>query len=174
MSISGRLALRVGLAACVVVLASSAVVCAGTSGACSGADFSKKFFSSSPPSSPISFAVGDFDEDTHADVLLVGSRLFLLPGNGEGSFGTPTEAAAMGARSVAVADFNNDGHLDAAVATQEPFITVVFGIGNGTFHAGVNYPISGISIAIVAADLNGDGSRDLAIARGTAAVLISS
>src|SRR5689334_21809036 len=67
--------------------------------------------------------------------------------------------------SVAVADFNGDGNLDAAVVNaNDNSITVLLGNGNGTFTAASNSPIpvvacflcNSVPTAIAIGDFNGD------------------
>ena len=67
------------------------------------------------------------------------------------------------------ADFNGDGKQDLATANDigSDNVSVLLGNGNGTFAAEVDYPVgSGVTApsAIAAADLNGDGKPDLAVA----------
>lgn len=59
--------------------------------------------------------------------------------------------------SVAVADFNNDGHLDMATANLGGDISVLLNNGDGTFAPPLNSPAGVIPEYLVAGDFNGDG-----------------
>jgi hypothetical protein len=78
------------------------------------------------------------------------------------------------AMAVAVGDFRGIGKQDMAIANSANSIDVKLGNGDGTFQTAVNYPIaSGFPIAIVPADVNGDGKLDLVVLLGhTKMVLI--
>ncbi len=78
------------------------------------------------------------------------------------------------AMAVAVGDFRGIGKQDLAIANSSNSIDVKLGNGDGTFQTAVNYPItSGFPIAIVPADVNGDGKLDLVVLLGhTKMVLI--
>jgi hypothetical protein len=67
--------------------------------------------------------------------------------------------------ALAVADFNRDGNLDAAVTTygDNPTVAVLLGNGDGTFGPPATYPIGRNASAIVAGDFNNDGYPDLAV-----------
>jgi FG-GAP-like repeat len=94
----------------------------------------------------------------------------ILLGHGDGTFAPPstTYPAGPGSFSVAIADLNGDGRLDLAVADQDlngpaGSVSVLLGPGNGTFPTAVAYPTSMETNAVAAADLNGDGTIDLAV-----------
>jgi hypothetical protein len=66
---------------------------------------------------------------------------------------------------VALADFNDDGDLDAGVATESfDTVDVLLGNGDGTFQDFVPYMVGGVPESVVAGDYNADGIVDLASA----------
>ncbi len=78
--------------------------------------------------------------------------------------------------SVVTGDFNNDGILDLVTINQST-LSFFQGLGGGQFAAPVNEPITSGLTQAYAADLNGDGKLDLAIAsngliNGVGAVVI--
>jgi hypothetical protein len=70
--------------------------------------------------------------------------------------------------SIAIGDFNGDGHPDLAVTNSagDPAkgLSILLGNGDGTFQPHVDYATGGRPTSIVTADFNGDGRLDLAIA----------
>jgi hypothetical protein len=105
--------------------------------------------SGSFPGSYRGIAVGDFNGDGKLDIvaadtgsLPVGNLVF-YPGNGDGTFGTPTSHPLDSDLPVSIAsgDFNGDGKQD---------IVVAFTLGAGISDAAVG-------------DLNGDGTLDVAV-----------
>jgi hypothetical protein len=67
---------------------------------------------------PNALKVADFNRDGNADLLVsTGGGLYVLLGNGDGTFQAPVEfASGAGTGSVAVGDFNKDGKPDLAVS----------------------------------------------------------
>jgi hypothetical protein len=122
-----------------------------------------------------SFAVGDFRGNGHLDLVLLGnSGLTVLPGNGDGTFGSPANydpGTVTGA--VATGDFNGDGKLDLAVSNiLANTISILLGNGDGTFQSPVDYSTGPFPGNIVIADFNGDGNQDLAVVSNNANVSI--
>ena len=77
------------------------------------------------------------------------------------------EPVGAGPRAVAAADFDNDGDQDLAVADASAgAVTILKNRGNGSFFEPASSPVTGLDFpdAIVAADLDGDGDPDLAVA----------
>src|SRR5262245_1441669 len=76
-------------------------------------------------------------------------------------------------QSVAVADFNGDGHSDLAVADAGTWplyagrVNVLLGMGDGTFQAAQSFPAGRYSHSVAVGDFNGDGRLDLAVANST-------
>ena len=79
-------------------------------------------------------------------------------------------AAGTGPAAIAVGDFNEDGVPDMAVANSNLFqngkssVSILLGNGDGTFRAAVNYAAGATPRSVAAADFNGDGHLDLAVA----------
>jgi len=69
-------------------------------------------------------------------------------------------------QGIAVADFNRDGKLDAAVSNASGYnrdsVGILLGNGDGTFRAPATYPVTSPLGAIVAGDFNNDGYPDVA------------
>src|SRR5262249_29497411 len=97
-------------------------------------------------------AVGDFNGDGIPDLAVanLGSdpalqgTVSVLLGNGDGTFqAAHSYAASFGPRSMAVGDFNGDGHLDLALAGYDyrgnSGLSIFLGNGDGTFQAGHSY-----------------------------------
>jgi hypothetical protein len=137
-----------------------------------------------------SVAIGDFNGDGKLDLAVANDctdnsctsgSISVLFGNGDGTFQSPQTIGSGGnaALSLAVGDFNGDGKPDLAVAAgcasgtdcfyESGVVTLLLGNGDGSFQAPLSYETWGgvCSIGsnyVVAADLNGDGQLDLAVA----------
>ena len=124
--------------------------------------------------------IGDFTGDGKADIALATyarqSAVYVLPGNGNGTFGTPIVITTpYTPYSLAAGDFNNDGKLDLVVATQDcpynvgPYYgDVGFGVllsdGGGAFTIGAENCVgTNFWPRPVVGDFNGDGKLDLFI-----------
>ena len=125
--------------------------------------------------------VADFNGDGKLDVAVTDSsaKVYILLGNGEGTFGPPTTfAVGSDPDAIVAGDFNNDGKLDLAVANSgDNTVTLLLGNGEGTFTQASRspYPSGRGPSQIVAADFNGDGKLDLAVANltdGTVSILL--
>ncbi len=119
-------------------------------------------------------AVGEFTGDAPQDILASVSDvgLVLIPGNGDGTFGSPTTIDPVFGDSLVAADFDGNGTTDFALGGTG-WIRVYLGNGNGTFAPPVQYDATGGGIEkIVAADFNGDGKPDLAVTGGPGVVVL--
>jgi FG-GAP-like repeat len=101
-------------------------------------------------------AAGDFTGSGKVDLVFANdSNIIVVPGKGNGKFGTPVVSSiSQFVRCLAVGDFNNDGKLDLTVGT-----SVMLGNGNGTFQSPVTVTGGGCNVAL--ADVNHDGNLDL-------------
>jgi autotransporter-associated beta strand protein len=66
-----------------------------------------------------------------------------------------------------LADFNQDGRLDLAVAGSNgpaSFVSVLIGNGDGTFRGATQFPVGSGASGVAVGDINGDGHIDLVVA----------
>lgn len=94
------------------------------------------------------------------------NNLSIFPGNGDGTFGTPTLLATGTApTAIAAADLNGDGHIDLVVANQnDATVSVFLGNGDGTFQPATTYATGKSPVWVSTGDINGDGALDLIVA----------
>ena len=118
---------------------------------------------------PVGQAVGDFNGDGKADLVVVNqgsNTMSVLLGNGDGTFQPKTDyATGTSPAGVAVGDFNGDGKADIAVAnTGANSVSVLLGNGDGTFQPKTDIALPLTPVALTVGDFNGDGKADLAVA----------
>jgi hypothetical protein len=121
-------------------------------------------------------AAGDFDVDGKIDlVVATHPSLVVLKNLGGGTFAPGVEypRATIG-RGVAVADLNGDGTLDLAATEDGPpggpgAVAVLFGDGHGAFGAPQSHVVGRVPYGIVARDVDGNGTIDLATANNNTA-----
>jgi FG-GAP-like repeat/FG-GAP repeat len=139
------------------------------------------------PTCPILFtalALADVNGDGKSD-LIVQSQYgltYVLPGNGDGTFGAPkTTNLGIGIGAVKLVDVNGDGKLDLVGIATAPngsngVVFVSLGNGDGTFGSATLYLVfTGSSIqGVDTGDFNGDGKIDIVAtsATGSAGVLL--
>ena len=123
---------------------------------------------------PDGIAAADLNKDGKVDLVVANnnfqaaSTVSVLIGKGDGTF-KPSVNYAVGAgpAGVAISDFNGDGNADIAVAnTGSATVSILYGKGNGTFKRAqdLNFATNSLPIDVAAADFNGDGAPDLAVA----------
>jgi len=126
---------------------------------------------------PEGIAVGDFNNDGHADLAITNNgdgTVTVLLGDGTGHFtlalGSPF-TVGLGPAGIAVGDFNEDGKADLAVVNDfDGNVRILLGDGTGSFTLDIN-PASILTVGrssngsqtIAAGDFNLDGHFDLAV-----------
>jgi hypothetical protein len=128
----------------------------------------------SPFAAPRSFdsgvsyaALADMNEDGVLDlVLLRGGRpqLTIRYGKGDGAFGKPIVVEQRApSKSMTVADFNNDNHLDIAT-TAGSSATIFLGDGKQAFEQKDPFHVGDRAFSIASGDIDEDGHVDLVTA----------
>jgi FG-GAP-like repeat len=140
-----------------------------------------------PVAGPGALAAGDFNEDGNLDLAVVqpagtgNGSLILFLGDGKGGF-RQSASYLLGPASIslAVADFDGDGHLDVAVTDRgnngAGDVIVFLGTGRGKLKRDETYRLPGGPIHVAAEDLNNDHAPDLAVTQfstGSIAVLLN-
>jgi Bacterial Ig-like domain (group 3)/FG-GAP-like repeat/Abnormal spindle-like microcephaly-assoc'd, ASPM-SPD-2-Hydin len=124
---------------------------------------------------PQTAQVADLNHDGKPDLVEVNqccganqNTVGVLLGNGDGTFGAATfYSVGKSPTWVAIADLNGDGISDLAVSnagSTGASVSVLLGNGDGTFKIAVSYSAGTTCQYLAAADLNGDGKVDLAVA----------
>ncbi len=119
---------------------------------------------------PEAIVAGDFGNG-HVDLAIANNNsndVSILMGNGDGTFQSQLRfAAGAGPASLIAYDLNGDGRVDLAVGDQGPdddgpgAITVLLGLGTGTFQDQVSNPVGDAPEGTATADLNDDGHLDV-------------
>ncbi len=160
----------------------------GNSEAIYGANSSTRsvepFFGNAPvlalPATPDFIEAGDFNGDGHQDLLFasrLGNKIFLLAGDGKGSFDEAREIAVNGEiTAMTTGEFNHhDGVIDLAVALQSEnkFEILLYQNSQGAInaepqHFAVVQPVTALALG----QMNNDVVADLAAAAGKNLYLI--
>lgn len=118
------------------------------------------------PYSPTLLA--DWNGDQTLDLLAMGpgNMLYVLTGNGDGTFGAGRTYAPGYHRphSLVIEDFDGDDVLDVATANDSSTVSIRRGYGTGRFDPGFDIEIAQPPRAFLATDLNNDMRTDLVAA----------
>ena len=126
---------------------------------------------------PYQVTLGDMNNDGSLDIVTAnqentpGDNVSILLNQGDGTFAAYHDyGTASTSRSVALADFDNDGDLDVATGNIMPFgqesVTTYLNDGSGVLSSETYYarPQAGY---VTAADVNDDGFPELAVTNGS-------
>jgi len=117
-----------------------------------------------------SVAVTDFNRDGNMDIVAVDrltTNVYLLLGNGDGTFQPPQPFATIGRPFfIGSGDFNGDGLTDVITVNDLcECINVLLGNGDGTFQAPIRTNPGGVPPSVIGiGDFNHDGKLDVAAA----------
>jgi hypothetical protein len=130
--------------------------------------------SQSVGSGPIAVAIGDLNLDGAPDVVVANngsSSVSVLLNKGDGTFNDHNDYIVGGfPNSVAIGDINSDGFLDILVphpshgSLSPAGISILIGLGDGTFSPATNITAGPSPYALTLADLNHDGNVDIVVA----------
>ena len=129
---------------------------------------------------PFALVVGDFNNDSKADLALLGHSgniptLSILLGKGDGSFLPPVlYSLSHSADSMVLADFNRDSNADIVVSAVDSqgaaLVSLLVGNSDGTFRPPVDFPAVAGPLAV--GDFNGDGNPDLILTGSTRGAIL--
>ena len=120
-------------------------------------------------------AAGDFNADGAEDLAVANrnvDKVSILFGADSGSFGVPTSfATGNGPVAIAIGDFNADrvedlalSNFDGSPTPAEGSVSVLLGVGNGTFGPKTDYEVDFPTPSVAVGDFNADGFDDLVTA----------
>jgi hypothetical protein len=132
---------------------------------------------------PTAIVSADFNGDGKPDLAVANQdndTVTLLIGDGTGvtfQILTPSPAVAGLPWGIIAADFDGDGKMDIATSGNfDDKVSVLIGIGDGTFNPKVDFSVGTAPTGLVATDFNGDGKFDIATANeqdNTVSVLLN-
>ena len=122
-------------------------------------------------SRPRGFAVGDFNNDTHIDIVVINSgtnNADIFLGYGNMSFShQANHSVGASPSSIGIGDFDNDGQLDIVVTNlDDSNISVLLGCGNGSFENQTTHStgVNAQPYSILVSDFDNDNILNLMVA----------
>lgn len=130
--------------------------------------------------SPESMIADKFDQNDTLDIVIVDSgkdgcidtKIVLLPGNGDATFGTEKVSmlpCQIGPQiksepiQIVAGDFNNDGIMDLLAAHLSSSVSLLEGMGNGTFIATTHLAVAESPYELAVGDFNNDKNLDFTV-----------
>ena len=130
---------------------------------------------------PFAFATQDVNGDGNIDLAIADQEsnyITVLLGNGNGTFSprqdlpiNPLGINLPSSVSGAIADFDQDGIQDLAVADSNGTLSILLGKGQGKYQDPITVA-AGASGSMSVADFNGDGHPDIALTSSQGAVVL--
>ena len=115
---------------------------------------------------------GDFDSDGLEDLAVAAGATITVFAGVDGGLERRASFPVRAPAVLAAADLNSDGNLDLATASStEARVSVLIGVGDGTFDPAVDYPVGSATESLVIADLDGDETLDIATAGSSPSIL---
>ncbi len=113
---------------------------------------------------PGSLARGDLNNDGKLDVVVRGTYLYRLFGNGDGTFGAPLRITEFYSApgQIQIADFNGDGLADLAIAGISNFY-IYYGIGGGLLTQPTPYDTGAMAGGLVVGNLRTGDKLDVVL-----------
>ena len=130
-----------------------------------------------PMDGAFKLVIEDVDNDNFPDILVFSFETGVFTtffGDGSGGFGSSVEAFAglEDIGTIVSGDFTRDGVVDIVAVGFINTATLLIGNGDGTFSRGESFGAGNLPRAAGAADLDGDGILDLAVANRTSLSII--
>ena len=111
-------------------------------------------------------AASDLNRDGKQDLVVIVdpfTQCQVLLGNGDGTF-VPLTGFGFSYSGVAIADFNGDGIPDLALSGFSTSVSVLAGVGDGTFRSAGFYATGANPVSVAVGGFNGDHKADFATA----------
>lgn len=119
---------------------------------------------------PNAVQAGDLTGDGHPDLAMTFTTIKVLAtmvGNGDGTFGVPSQPTGMSPTSLALGDLNADGRPDMLTVDEyDATLSVRLGLPGRAFGSRMSYPIPAFPSGVATGDLNHDPWPDVVVSAG--------